>query len=184
MTDKPDKKGFLSAMKDQWEKSSTSIKKWSSGDYPEHLPDYAYTCVMLAGADKRFTVVNSDRSSYTVTFQSPKKEKKWDGKITCSVIPVGSGCKVIVNSNADKTGNFASMNQMAAEGAAGLAINGMKMAIHMHLQKNEASKNNIKEAQPEPQQDMVQQLKELQNLHASGILTDEEFAKAKSKLLG
>jgi hypothetical protein len=37
---------------------------------------------------------------------------------------------------------------------------------------------------PPPQVDMMAQLKELGELHANGILTDEEFAAQKAKILG
>ena len=37
---------------------------------------------------------------------------------------------------------------------------------------------------PAPEQDNIAKLKELGELHAQGILTDEEFAAQKAKLLG
>jgi hypothetical protein len=37
---------------------------------------------------------------------------------------------------------------------------------------------------PPPQQDMVQQLKDLAALHEQGVLTDEEFAAQKARILG
>jgi len=37
---------------------------------------------------------------------------------------------------------------------------------------------------PEPAADPIQQLKELGSLHEQGILTDEEFAREKAKVLG
>ena len=40
------------------------------------------------------------------------------------------------------------------------------------------------QAAPAAAADPVQQLKELGELHASGVLTDEEFAAQKAKLLG
>jgi Short C-terminal domain len=39
-------------------------------------------------------------------------------------------------------------------------------------------------AAPEPAVDQYEQLKKLGDLHAQGILTDEEFATEKAKLLG
>ena len=39
-------------------------------------------------------------------------------------------------------------------------------------------------APPEGQQDVIEQLKQLGELHTSGVLTDEEFAAQKAKLLG
>jgi hypothetical protein len=40
------------------------------------------------------------------------------------------------------------------------------------------------EAPPPAQDDSIAKLKELGELHASGVLTDEEFAAQKAKLLG
>ena len=40
------------------------------------------------------------------------------------------------------------------------------------------------EPPPPPQQDLVQQLKDLADLKAQGILTEEEFAAQKARLLG
>jgi hypothetical protein len=37
---------------------------------------------------------------------------------------------------------------------------------------------------PEPQEDPIEQLKQLGALHEQGILTDEEFAAQKAKILG
>ena len=39
-------------------------------------------------------------------------------------------------------------------------------------------------AQPQPAADPIEKLKELGELHESGVLTDEEFATQKAKLLG
>jgi membrane protease subunit (stomatin/prohibitin family) len=39
-------------------------------------------------------------------------------------------------------------------------------------------------APPPPEQDPMAKLKELGQLHESGVLTDEEFAAAKAKILG
>ena len=40
------------------------------------------------------------------------------------------------------------------------------------------------EPAPPPQQDLVQQLKDLADLKAQGILTEEEFAAQKARILG
>ena len=39
-------------------------------------------------------------------------------------------------------------------------------------------------AQPQPEDDQTAQLQNLAQLHAQGVLTDEEFAAAKAKALG
>jgi hypothetical protein len=42
----------------------------------------------------------------------------------------------------------------------------------------------VQQAAPAPAADPIAQLKELGELHQSGVLTDEEFAAQKAKLLG
>ena len=40
------------------------------------------------------------------------------------------------------------------------------------------------QAPPQPEEDPTAQLQNLANLHTQGVLTDEEFAAAKAKILG
>ena len=40
------------------------------------------------------------------------------------------------------------------------------------------------QAPPEPEEDSTAKLQDLAQLHTQGVLTDEEFAAAKAKLLG
>jgi hypothetical protein len=42
----------------------------------------------------------------------------------------------------------------------------------------------VEVAAPAPEEDVISQLERLGALHAQGILTDEEFAAQKAKLLG
>jgi len=49
---------------------------------------------------------------------------------------------------------------------------------------SKASQTAEPEGQPDAAADLTARLKELADLHASGALTDEEFAAAKSKLIG
>ena len=51
-------------------------------------------------------------------------------------------------------------------------------------EQDQAAPAQAAPAQAAPAQDPVQQLKELGELHDSGVLTDEEFAAQKAKLLG
>ena len=50
-------------------------------------------------------------------------------------------------------------------------------------QQNAQQQSQYQQAPPEPQDDTTQ-LQNLANLHAQGVLTDEEFAAAKAKILG
>ena len=51
-------------------------------------------------------------------------------------------------------------------------------------QQNAQQQPQYQQAPPEPQDDATAQLQNLANLHAQGVLTDEEFSAAKAKILG
>ena len=59
-------------------------------------------------------------------------------------------------------------------------------AINTGMEAKKANKNlNItKETNPDNQEDLIDKLNELKELHEKKILNDEEFAAAKKKILG
>ena len=76
-------------------------------------------------------------------------------------------------------------------------VAGTATAVHGRVQRRQAERWEEQDAQryaqqqpqyqqtsPEPQDDATAQLQNLANLHAQGVLTDEEFAAAKAKILG
>jgi membrane protease subunit (stomatin/prohibitin family) len=84
--------------------------------------------------------------------------------------------------------------RMAARTA---VVAGTATAVHGRVQRRQAERWEEQDAQqyaqqqpqyqqasPEPQDDATAQLQNLANLHAQGVLTDEEFAAAKAKILG
>jgi Short C-terminal domain len=56
-------------------------------------------------------------------------------------------------------------------------------AYNRQLQEKFASTRRVAPAVPAKQHDLLSDLKELGELHQSGVLTDAEFASAKAKLL-
>ena len=79
--------------------------------------------------------------------------------------------------------------RMAARTA---VVAGTATAVSGRVQRRQAAKWDEEDAQqyqqeapPPPQEeDATAQLQNLSNLHAQGVLTDEEFAAAKAKILG
>jgi hypothetical protein len=72
-------------------------------------------------------------------------------------------------------------------------VAGTATAVHGRVQRRQAEKWDEQDAQQqpeyqqapqEPQDDATMQLQNLANLHTQGVLTDEEFAAAKAKILG
>ena len=83
--------------------------------------------------------------------------------------------------------------RMAARTA---VVAGTATAVSGRVQRRQAARYDEQDAQqyqeqqaqaapaPPPEQDSSAKLQELAQLHAQGVLTDEEFAAAKAKLLG
>jgi Short C-terminal domain len=84
--------------------------------------------------------------------------------------------------------------RMAARTA---VVAGTATAVSGRVQRRQAAKWDEQDAQqyaqepaqaqqapPEPEDDATAQLQNLAQLHSQGVLTDEEFAAAKAKILG
>ncbi len=79
--------------------------------------------------------------------------------------------------------------RMAARTA---VVAGTATAVSGRVQRRQAARWDEQDAQqyqqqappPEPEDDGTAKLQELAQLHAQGVLTDEEFAAAKAKALG
>lgn len=79
--------------------------------------------------------------------------------------------------------------RMAARTA---VVAGTATAVSGRVQRRQAARWDEEDAQqyqqeappPEPEDDTNAQLQNLAQLHTQGVLTDEEFAAAKAKLLG
>jgi hypothetical protein len=84
--------------------------------------------------------------------------------------------------------------RMAARTA---VVAGTATAVHGRVQRRQAAKydaqdqqqyaqepQDAQQAPPAPEDDATAQLQNLAALHTQGVLTDEEFAAAKSKILG
>jgi transcription initiation factor TFIID subunit TAF12 len=84
--------------------------------------------------------------------------------------------------------------RMAARTA---VVAGTATAVHGRVQRRQAARYDQQDAQqyaqepqqyaqepPAPEEDATAQLQNLAALHTQGVLTDEEFAAAKAKILG
>jgi hypothetical protein len=78
--------------------------------------------------------------------------------------------------------------RMAARTA---VVAGTATAVSGRVQRRQAAKWDEQDAQqyeqeppPEAEDDATAQLQNLANLHSQGVLTDDEFAAAKAKILG
>jgi hypothetical protein len=166
-----------------------------SGHYVGVSPQKLFQVVLIVGADRKYSITFIDKASHSVTFQTNKREKFWDGTVSCVIIAMEDGSRISVSGNAEQgstTSGFSPLQwspfqQMASDGAVMGEIGKLKQAIAKQVpitpepQKEEAkdvdqSTNNVS--------DIPTQIRQLKELHDSGVLSAEEFEKAKAKLLG
>ena len=109
---------------------------------------------------------------------------------TENAVAVGNVRGTLAPAPSRSRGNELGLLRMAARTA---VVAGTATAVHGRVQRRQAERWDEQDAQqqpqyqqapPEPQDDATAQLQNLANLHTQGVLTDEEFAAAKAKILG
>ena len=186
--------GFVGKFKESAAKGKDLMNLAMSGEYPEVSPQRLFNAVLIAAADLKYGIDSIDRNSFSVTFQTYNGEKFWDGRLSCFVIPNGDGARVSVTGTAEKGATtsgkitlspFTAMTQLASEGGAHQAQSKLKFAIAKQVPLTpEPPKSTVESVSPSSHQDIPTQLKQLKDLLDAGVLSQEEFEKAKTKLLG
>ncbi len=166
-----------------------------SGLYVDVSPQKLFQVALIVGADRKYSITFIDKPSYTVTFQTNKGEKFWDGTLSCVIIEMDDGSRISVTGNAEQgstTSGFSPLQwspvqQGVSEGAVQGEIGLLKLAIAKQVlitpeprQEYPREINNLINTVS----DIPNQIRQLKELHDSGVLSAEEFEKAKAKLLG
>lgn len=186
--------GLVGKFKEGAAKSKDLMKIAMSGEYPDVTPQRLFSAVLIAAADLKFGIDSIDRNSYSVTFQTYNGEKFWDGRLSCFVMAYGDGARVSVTGSAEQGATvsgkitlspFTAMTQLASEGGAHQAQSKLKFAIAKQVPLTpEPPQSAVESVSPSSHQDIPTQLKQLKDLLDAGVLSQDEFEKAKTKLLG
>jgi hypothetical protein len=186
--------GLVGKFKGGYAKSKDFAQLAMSGEYPEVTPQRLFSAVLIASADLKYGIDSIDKNSHSVTLQTYNGEKFWDGRLSCFVIAYGDGARVSVTGSAEQGATvsgkitfspFTAMTQMASEGGAFQAQSKLKIAIAKQVPLTpEPPQSAVESVSPSSHQDIPTQLKQLKDLLDAGVLSQEEFEKAKTKLLG
>jgi hypothetical protein len=185
----------IGKIKGSYKNQKESFLQAQSGHYVGVSPQKLFQVALIVGADRKYSIAFIDKPSHTVTFQTNKREKFWDGTLSCIMIEMDGGSRISVSGNAEQgstTSGFSPMQwsplqQMASEGAVQGEIGKLKLAIAKQvLITPEPRQEDPKEvSQPTNSvSDIPTQIRQLKELHDSGVLSADEFEKAKAKLLG
>lgn len=176
-------------------KMKGSKKEIEEGVYIDISGGDLYNATLLAATILRYSIVSSDKAGLTITFQTPRHESYWDGKLSCFVIENGKNSRVVVSGSPNKSATTRSltpgmgfsltemMSEDASMGSFVSELRKFKEEIWRQVEiypKNDASivsLGTITNSLPD-------QLNQLRQLFESGALTQEEFEKAKARLLG
>ena len=176
-------------------KMKENKKEIEEGIYPDISASDLYDATLMAAAVRKYSIASSDKAGYTVTFQTPKVETFWDGKLSCFVLEVGSNARVTVSGSPNKGSTTGSqspgrgggvmdfISETASSGSFYGELGKFKKEIWRQVQiypksvLSTAHSGAITNSLPD-------QLNQLKHLFESGALTEEEFEKAKAKLLG
>ena len=160
------------------------------GVYPGISPSRLFNAILLAGAKLSYSIDFIDKGSFSVTFQTHKNEKFWDGRLSAFVLNQSSGAKVSVTGSADRgvttsgrgSGNLVTAaTQLASQGGASQQQAKLRFEIARQVKNAE---DDPDETSPISSPDLSTQISKLKDLMDSGVLTQEEFEKAKAKILG
>ena len=141
-------------------------------------------------------MVHTDKASRSITFQTHQGEKHWDGVISCFVSEGKGGAVLNVVGQAPQ-GLLQSGLVTISPLKAGIAqaeivkIEGVKAKFKVSMRKELDREITDVASVPESEatssastESLSRQIIQLKELHDAGVLSDEEFEKAKAKLLG
>jgi len=185
----------IEKMKGSYKNQKELFLQAQSGHYAGVSPQKLFQVALIVGADRKYSITFIDKASHAVTFQTNKREKFWDGTLSCVIIEFENGSRISVSGNSEQGSTtsglsplkWSPLQQMASDGAVMSEIGKLKQAIAKQvLVTPEPQKENTKNVDEHTSNisDIPTQIRQLKELHDSGVLNAEEFEKAKAKLLG
>ena len=160
-----------------------------------------YAAILKSGADLKYSIVHSEASSGVVVFQTHDAEKFWDGNLSCSVYEVEGGSEFRINGRAEqgmsKSGKLptaatflvpfplatTSLTQAASEGGVLKHQSKLKKKIFQNVELVPEPEPDSQEAKSNSVGSLSNELSRLNDLFNAGVLTQQDFDQAKSKLL-
>jgi hypothetical protein len=176
-------------------KMKENKKEIEEGIYADISASDLYDATLIAAAVRKYSIVSSDKAGFIVTFQTPKHETFWDGKLSCFVLEVGPDARVTVSGSPNKGSTTRAFSPGAGKGRV-VDMFSEKASMGSFVGELGKFKKEIwrqveiypKTGAPNPHSGAIanslpDQLNQLKHLFESGALTPEEFEKAKAKLL-
>ena len=130
-------------------------KQADEGIYPGISGNDLFNAIMLAAANRKYSIDSSDKAGLTVTFQTHRNETYWDGKLSCFILEVGSGSRVTVSGSPNRGSTTSSgspgtgfsvgdfMDGLASKGSFVTELKKFKSEIFQEVAKNKKSDGSL-----------------------------------------
>src|SRR5665213_2771147 len=140
-----------------------------------------FNACRVAMAQLSYTLISADETGRMISFNTGRSLKSFAGQdLQATVLDNGDGSRVIVGGAIARRGGMGSGQQIAW---------GEKAALSKKfLAEVESVLPNVPEilpsdSTPSESKSIAEELKSLRDLHDQGVISEEEFSKAKEKLL-
>lgn len=140
-----------------------------------------FNACRVAMAQLSYTLISADEAGRMISFNTGRSMKSFAGQdLQATVVDNGDGSRVIVGGAIARRGGMGSGQQIAW---------GEKAALSKKfLAEVESVLPNVPEilpsdSTPSESKSIAEELKSLRDLHDQGVISEEEFSKAKEKLL-
>lgn len=147
--------------------------------------DHVYECCRRAVSDLGYTVLNSDSQSSTISFNTGRSFSTWNGQdLSASLFDEGGTTRVVVGGTLAKGGSA-----LTGSGSQVFAWGEKKKLSELFMGKVADLVSSTPPPSPASGSkagpaSLADELAKLKVLHESGVLSDEDFDRAKEKLLG
>ena len=149
-------------------------------------PETVYEACRKVIAENGYNIINSNKDDYTISFNTGRSMSSWHGQdLTVTLFAEAHHTKAVVGGSIAKGGSA-----LTGGGSQVFAWGEKEKLSKKFLESVERILPNIPVITPEvghtnvTAASVADEIKSLLDLKEAGALTDEEFAAAKSKLLG
>jgi hypothetical protein len=144
-------------------------------------PARVFNACRRAIAQLSYTLIVADESGLMISFNTGRSMKSFAGQdLQATVLADGDGTRIIVGGAIARRGGMGSGQQIAWGEKAALSKKFLAEVESVLPTVPEVVPSN---SEPVESKSIAEELKNLKDLHDQGVISEEEFTKAKDKLL-
>jgi hypothetical protein len=144
-------------------------------------PARVFNACRMAMAQLSFTLISADETGRMISFNTGRSMKSFAGQdLQATVLDSGNGSRVIVGGAIARRGGMSSSQQISWGEKAALS---KKFLAEVESVLPSVPEVVRSDSMPSESSSIAEELKSLRDLREQGVISEEEFSKAKEKLL-